>query len=178
MGTYSRPRLWRAPPFVCNSLIRMRIIFPLFLDIGGQSTIIDLSDNNQWPLFSHFSLFTGPLSTWADPEEQSNGDILITRITVGIGIIGTIAYWLILFFRVPLHKIIPGYFWHAMLTIEKPFVSYWYLIFAVILSGFVIWFVINHQSRVFVNLFLLIVCGWSLQLSFGLIEGGESKGSV
>lgn len=94
-----------------------------------------------------------------------------TRIFVGIGIVGTITYWLFLSFQFPLFRIIPGYFWHAMLNSNKPFISLWYLMLAVIFAGFVVWFVLNYQSRVFLNLFLLIICGWSLQMSFGLIEG-------
>lgn len=78
---------------------------------------------------------------------------------------------MLLCFQFPLHKIVPDYFWHALRIIDKPFVSFWYLILAVILTGFVIWFVLNHQKRVFLNLFLLILCGWSLQMSFGLVEG-------
>jgi hypothetical protein len=99
-----------------------------------------------------------------------------TRTLIGTGIVVTAAYWLILIFDIPAFRIVPGYFWHGMVLLDKPLSSFWVFILVVILAVAIIGAVLRCTENIRLNLVLLIVLGWSVQIGFGLSEGNGIDG--
>lgn len=78
-------------------------------------------------------------------------------------------HWMVLFSQMQLLSRIPGYYWE---TISRGF-NLRDLLFPLFLlaAWAVIWICLNHR-RVWLNLALLVLFGYLLQVGFGIIEGG------
>ncbi len=93
-----------------------------------------------------------------------------TKILIGITLFVTVAYWAVLIFRLPVFKLVPHYYWHAMKFTDKPLGNLWLVALIVAAAIVVIAVVWKRPERHLVNLLLLIVLGWGVQMSFGFME--------
>ena len=93
------------------------------------------------------------------------------KLLIGISLATTVAYWVVLVFHLPLFKSIPNYFWHFMQFIDKPLGNLWLIIPVVGLAIPVVLIVMQKPQRHKLNLLLLILLGYIIQMSFGFMEG-------
>lgn len=92
------------------------------------------------------------------------------KLLIGALLVTTIAYWVVLIFRIPAYKIIPGYFWLAMQFIDKPLGNLWLVVPMVVFSITIVSIVIKRPKFHKLNLLLLILLGYTIQMGFGLME--------
>ncbi|MBU8932986.1 MAG: hypothetical protein KOO62_03155 [candidate division Zixibacteria bacterium] len=97
-------------------------------------------------------------------------------ILLGIALSLTGAYWVILIWNLPVFRSVPGYFWHAMASVDKPLGDLWIFPLIVVLSVAIIALVLRYIDRHKLCLLLLILLGWCVQMGFGLIEGNGIDG--
>lgn len=93
------------------------------------------------------------------------------RIIVCVSILLTLAYWTILIFHFSLFQIVRGYFWHAMVWIDKPLDAFWIFPLIVIVSIVIIYIILKYTGQIKINLLLLILLGFFIQMGFGFMEG-------
>jgi hypothetical protein len=99
---------------------------------------------------------------------SNNRTSKLELISFAIVLVGTVTYWLILVWRVPLNEYIPHWFW-VPTTAPRP---NWWLIFLII--GIVIGCVFFIQKTSFyagINILVLIITGFIIQHTFALMEG-------
>ena len=99
---------------------------------------------------------------------SNNRTSKLELISFAIVLVGTVIYWLILVWRVPLNEYIPHWFW-VPTTAPRP---NWWLIFLII--GIVIGCVLFIQKTSFyagINILVLIITGFIIQHTFALMEG-------
>ena len=83
-------------------------------------------------------------------------------------VFGSIAHWLILYFKIQLFASIPYWTWFFH---DKTNTRDILLIPIIIVSTAVILIVLNKKSKIGRNLFLLVLLGYCIQIGFGFIEG-------
>ena len=104
------------------------------------------------------------------PDQRISG---VALISFAIVLLGTLGYWLILAWRVPLNEYIPHWFW-VPTTAPRP---YWWLIFLIL--GIVIgcvFFVQKTSLSAGISLLVLVVAGFIIQQIFALMEGRAIDG--
>lgn len=93
------------------------------------------------------------------------------RLLIGLALAATVAYWVVLVFRLPVFKSVPGYFWHFMQFIDKPLGNLWLIVPVVGLTILIVSIVMQRPQRRRLNLLLLILLGYTIQMSLGFMEG-------
>ena len=77
-------------------------------------------------------------------------------------------FWGLIFFRLPFLQNLPWWYWHFRDTL---LLSPGYLLISFAISGIALAHAFSFPGRRFVNIALIIVTGYSLQMAFGLAEG-------
>jgi len=104
-------------------------------------------------------------------DKSANGRFSSNRWLVIIGVILPIAYWLILIFELPLFKLVPGYFWHAMEYMKKSLPAIWLLIPLLVISAIAVRFILRKAAPGKWCLLVIIGLGVAFQMVFGFVEG-------
>lgn len=94
----------------------------------------------------------------------------LNKLLIGTLLTVTVAYWLVLILRIQTHKIIPDYFWMAMRFIDKPLGNLWLALPMAALSIAIISTVLKRPNSHKLNLLMLILLGYTIQMGFGLSE--------
>jgi len=79
-----------------------------------------------------------------------------------------LAYWLILFFNIPLIHSLFNWFWFFK---YKVLTNWWLLILNVIIIPIFIKFILKNKQRYILNIILLVLLGYFIQLSYAFLEG-------
>jgi len=87
---------------------------------------------------------------------------------IAILLSGTALFWGLIFFRLRLLQDLPWWYWGYR---DTPLVSPAYLVISFVICGVALASVFAYPNRRIINIALLIVAGYSLQMSFGLAEG-------
>lgn len=90
------------------------------------------------------------------------------RPFVLIVVLCSIAYWALLFFRLPILQSLPWWFWKFR---DTPLSGLLYLAVGIAIAAAGVALVLYTPQRRTLNLVLLIVAGYTLQLAFGLADG-------
>jgi hypothetical protein len=94
-----------------------------------------------------------------------------SRVLAALAGLSLLCYLLILTLRLPVFKSIPGYFWHFMEIHVTPLPNWWLLVPVILLATAVISLIGRSPQRSVLNILLLIVLGYVIQMSFGFMSG-------
>lgn len=84
-----------------------------------------------------------------------------------------LSYWSLLLFKIPLLQSLWYWFWEFN---YKPLSEIWLIPILIIAIIFVFYFIKKYSNRTKLHIFFLILLGFSIQFSFGLIEGRGLNG--
>ena len=100
---------------------------------------------------------------------MKNNQYINTKTLVIIGIIeATILSWSLLIFKIPIIESLPYWFWKPDIT---PLPMWWLIIPIIILSFLTINYVLKHPNKTGVNISMLILLGWAVQILFSQMPG-------
>lgn len=85
----------------------------------------------------------------------------------------TFSYWCLLAFNIPLLQSLWYWFWEFN---YKPLKELWLIPILITAIVLVFYYIKKYSNRALIHLFLLIFLGYSIQLSFGLLEGRGING--
>jgi hypothetical protein len=98
------------------------------------------------------------------------------KLIIAIASSLTLAYWMVVIFRIQVFRIIPDFFWHSMLYIDKNLKDVWLIIPVIFLSIIVVLIVFRKPENYKFSLLMLVFLGWCLQMAFGFMEGRGIEG--
>jgi hypothetical protein len=90
------------------------------------------------------------------------------QLLLGIVLLSAIGYCLILLFHIPLFQNLSDWFWRFT---DTPQASLWLVFPLLVISAIVIAVILQRPERHKLNLSLLIILGYCLQMGFGFSEG-------
>lgn len=96
-----------------------------------------------------------------------------SKVLSVILVILSISFWLILIFKIPLFQSMPHWIWGFN---PKSISNLWLPVLIICISAFVITLVLNKVKRTALNLILLILLGYLIQIDFGFMEGRGING--
>jgi hypothetical protein len=88
-------------------------------------------------------------------------------------VICSIAFWMILILKIPLFHSLPHWLWGFN---PKALSNIWLPLLIIFVSALIVSFVLKYPYKTGINLILLILLGYFIQMSFGFMEGRGING--